>query len=360
MIEIRQDMRAAVEALYESEIQFALFDRRVLLPWAQLPGAVEAETGEVVSPERLEEMARDGLFPVGEADGAGRGVCLYVPSRIGLFLKLERDGYELSELKLLAEYEEWLVEGVLTVDDLSYEDDDRQILLNLCEDQIDSLETQLKYARDEADAERAAADLEGWRRSKDLIERISVEQLTTEGREQVRRQAYFVRFTNEMCRNQLLDGDRAKIRAGYSPMLIAHRSTYSAEGEFNCIEIDWRNSLRQSYFSETERPLRVPGFVLSADRVVPIHTLIPSEYQKRWAEYGLSEYLRVRAEIQNERVCWNCFKELPADSKSRRRYCGDSCKAAASQKRFRQRHPDRVVDIQARYYGSLDQPPVRR
>ena len=51
------------------------------------------------------------------------------PSRIGVLLKLERNGYSQSELRMVAEYEDWLVENILTTEDLAYSDDDLETLV---------------------------------------------------------------------------------------------------------------------------------------------------------------------------------------------------------------------------------------
>ena len=93
-----------VDKLFEAcpQMQFSIFDRRVLLPLTQLPEAVARETGEAISQEELRIRAGQGWFPLlpgaGE-DGTEEGSPLYVPSRIGLFLNLQRQGYTTDELR---------------------------------------------------------------------------------------------------------------------------------------------------------------------------------------------------------------------------------------------------------------------
>ena len=95
----------AVDRMFEvgrscNLLQFAIFDRRVLLPLAQLPHALARETGEGVSEEELRMRAGKGWFPLlpgaGE-DGDEDGAPLYVPSRIGLLYTLQRQGFSSEE-----------------------------------------------------------------------------------------------------------------------------------------------------------------------------------------------------------------------------------------------------------------------
>ena len=83
-------------------MQFRIFDKKMLLPLEQLPHAVKGETGEEISEQAIRERAMEGWFPL--LTGAGwegdrEGVPLYVPSRIGMLLQLEREGYGADELR---------------------------------------------------------------------------------------------------------------------------------------------------------------------------------------------------------------------------------------------------------------------
>jgi len=55
-----------------------------------------------------------------------------------------------------------------------------------------------------------------------------------------------------------------------------------------------------------------------------------------------------------QRVCPHCLTPIPDGADHRRRYCDESCRRAAKQKRYRERHPDRVIETQQRYWNSLE------
>jgi hypothetical protein len=141
----------AIDKLYEATVEkgsmrFALFDKRVLLPLRQLPEAVAKETGEEITEEDLRAKVAKGWFPLlagAGDDGSDAGVPLYIPSRIGLFLKLQREAYGEDELRLIASIEESSVENVLTVDDLAYVDDDLETLILQAEGRVDAGESAL-------------------------------------------------------------------------------------------------------------------------------------------------------------------------------------------------------------------------
>src|SRR5262245_28674439 len=123
-----------VDKLFEScpQMQFSIFDKRVLLPLTQLPEAVARETGQVISEEELRIRAGQGWFPLLPGAGEDRteeGSPLYVPSRVGLFLQLQQQGYATDELRLIAQFEEWMVEHAYTTEDLAYIDDDLETML---------------------------------------------------------------------------------------------------------------------------------------------------------------------------------------------------------------------------------------
>src|SRR5260370_28522033 len=137
----------AMDRIYEEGkasggvVHWGLFDKRILLTMAQLPDAVKGETGEAIDEDGLRAKAQAGWFPL--LKGAGfkgdeQGAPLYVPSRVGLFLKLERDGYGADELRVIAELEEWSIDNMYTVDELAYVDDDLDTLVLHAEAQLDA------------------------------------------------------------------------------------------------------------------------------------------------------------------------------------------------------------------------------
>lgn len=94
--------------------QMALFDRRVRMPLEWLVESVRTESGQHVTIDDLRRFAADGWFPlVNATDGSEEpGVYLYTPSRVGLYLVLQGQGYTAEELRDLAEREEWQIETI--------------------------------------------------------------------------------------------------------------------------------------------------------------------------------------------------------------------------------------------------------
>src|SRR6266496_3452704 len=139
---------AKVDALFEQgqatgkRFRFALFDKRVLLPMSQLPETVKAEAQEELSLPELETRASQGWFPVLSSQDANdeRGVPLYVPSRVGLFRSLERDGWSSEELRLVACSQEWKIDTILAADELAYTDDDLETLVLFTRARLDALQ----------------------------------------------------------------------------------------------------------------------------------------------------------------------------------------------------------------------------
>src|SRR5215469_10760024 len=124
-------------------MSFGLFDKRLLLPLEQLPDAVEKETGEAVTASDLERFAAAGWFePLQrEPPDNGIGIPLYIPSRIGLYMKLAREGHTAAELRAYATFEEWFVDTILTDEEWPYIDDDLELLIAHFEQRVESYET---------------------------------------------------------------------------------------------------------------------------------------------------------------------------------------------------------------------------
>src|SRR5437016_5304511 len=114
----------------ESRCCIALFDKRVLMPLDQLSECVASETGHSIAEEKLNNWRDAGLFPVlpRDDDPTDPGFPLYVPSRVGVLLDLERAGWTPAELRRVAQIEEWTIDEVLTTDELTYEDDDVRLV----------------------------------------------------------------------------------------------------------------------------------------------------------------------------------------------------------------------------------------
>lgn len=352
-------------------LTFAVFDRRVLVPLEELGEFVRRETGRDVPDSTLAACVNEGLIPVlpgAGVNGDERGFPLYAPSRVGLFLDLMESGYSTAELKKFAEFEEAMIDCVLTVDDLAYEDDDVQLLLNHYEEQADSFSCHLRFLRDPAAAQEAALDceaeiteseeqLKSARAAIAWLNGLSPDRLSSERREHLARAAFQVRMLNELIRNNSLETDRAKMRAGYSPWVMFERqSTSWTEGRavHSFQRVMWRATVSDACVLDDEDHvgLRLPGLRLVGDRVTLTDGVSPSEYERLWREHDLDGYFRARAEVTGQRICLHCLRSLPNDASKQKRYCGELCRQAAKQKRFRERHPDRVIAIQERYWSA--------
>jgi len=293
-------------------LQFSIFDKRVLLPVSQLPGAVMGETGEAISEEEIRAQAEEKWFLLlkgAGVDSAEEGVPLYVPSRIGLFTNLRRDGYGADELRLIAEIEEWTIENILTVEDLAYIDDDLTLLLVFAKSRIDALEH--------------VVDGSGRPGS-----------TTAEYGEALRQLEFLQRLQAQ----------------GIPDRLVVRIEGVKVEG------ILWDQTLQDAmaYGSMSDpAPIRVPGFLLKGNQVIPTRTLRPAEYGNLWREFDLDEYLECWSTVRGERQCLNCHRALPGEADDRKRFCGEKCRNAAKQRRFRERNPDSVERAQRRYWGSL-------
>jgi hypothetical protein len=103
---------------------------------------------------------------------------------------------------------------------------------------------------------------------------------------------------------------------------------------------------------EGEPPIRLPGLRLAAGIVHTTRTFTPSDYERVWKEYRLDEYSRAWATLKALRICLHCLTPLPAGTDEKRQYCQEACRNAARQRRFRQNRPERVIEIQERYWTS--------
>ncbi len=350
-----------INELYEMspQLQFFIFDRRFLLPLGDLPGAVARETGQVTSEEELRIRAGQGWFPLlpgaGE-DGTEEGSPLYVPSRIGLFLKLQRQGYTTDELRLFAQIEEWMIDNAYTTEELAYVDDDLETMRLHVEARVFALESGTTRDANGVVVDRTS-EIDRQRRSVKYVQKLQADGVPERLRETVAKQVFQVRAINEMIRVMLLRGDRDKITAGYSPFVLCSSGSWSQEDGYKGGPIIWdltvKSAIAYGDTSETP-PIRIPGFVLQSDRVIPARTLRPGEYAQLWKEYDLDGYLKSWADIRGERRCLNCLGALPEDSDERKRFCSERCRNAAKQRRHRERNPEAVERAQQRYWQSLE------
>jgi predicted nucleic acid-binding Zn ribbon protein len=176
-------------------------------------------------------------------------------------------------------------------------------------------------------------------------------------RDRIARLAYRARFVSEWIRVDTVQGDRSKALVGYSPFVHCSSSSWSQSDGFKGGPILWRQTLQAAaaYGTASEiAPIRVPGFILRGEQVVPTRTLRPTEYTQLWKERNLDAYLECVSEMLGERRCLNCFAALPATAGQHQRFCSERCRNAAKQRRYRERNPEAVQRAQQRYWQSLD------
>jgi hypothetical protein len=345
-------------------VSLGLFDKRILFPLSSsaagaetcLSDAVERETGEVLSEDDLRLKATQGWFPLLTRDWDGtEGAPMYVPSRIGLLLRLQRDGYATEELELIARLEEWSIDNLLTTEELQYVDDDLDALILHVEswliavDQGVTRDARGNLVDQTAEISAARRDLE---RLQELRANGGI--IPDHKRDAFDRRVFRGRFVSEFIRLQLLDGDRAKIRAGYSPLIVAGGSRHDfATGQVTVDSILWDMTVRSAiaYGEGVPAPLRVPGFFLHGDRVVSSKTLRPPQFESLWKQHELDKYLEAWAAASGERCCLSCL--TPLDGSEKKKFCSDKCRNTAKQRRYRERHPEAAARAQQRYWQSL-------
>jgi hypothetical protein len=345
-------------------LAFGILDKRVLLPFDELLDAVARESKQVTSPEKLREYVDAGLFPLlpREGDAGDLGFPLYVPSRIGLLAELEQQGWTQPELQRVAELEEMTIDFVLTSEELAYEDDDAKLVNVNVEEDIRRDEEFLKYL--EADPrpsgpppryepEATPAQIRArMGMARTYLEKLRVGALSPAGRERMARVAYRVRARDEWIRHSLLEHDRAKLRAGFSPWIIFSGEGWDEHNAFSPNGIDWSFTVREPALGENDEPLpiRLPGIVIRDEQLALTKVSTPREYERLWREYQLEDYFRERAKVREERICQHCLKSFPEGTKPTKLYCSDNCRGAAKMQRFRQNSPDKHLRIQERYW----------
>jgi hypothetical protein len=354
----------AIDRMYEAvkahpnPVRWCIFDKRMLLPLAQLPDAVKGETGEAIDADGLRGKAADGWFPLLKGagfDGNEEGAPLYVPSRVGTFLRLERDGYGADELRLIADLEEWAIDNVYAADDLAYVDDDLDALILHAESRVEALSGDGWMSPELGDR---AKELEKARSEVRFLQRLKEKGVPDELRPVIDKHAFRTRALNDMMRVWMLNMDRGKTEAGYSPYVSCSSQSWSTTEGSKYGDIHWPMTVRAALaYAEDGRigdePLiRVPGFVLRGEQVTPTRMLRPAAYAAQWKQHDIDKYLAVWGQIRGERRCLNCSVMLPSGNE-RKRFCGDKCRNAARQRRFRERNPEAVERAQKKYWDSI-------
>jgi hypothetical protein len=384
------DFLETVDKMFEAEqrygipIVFAHFDRRALLSFEQVAREIEQVTGKLLTLEDLTSMGARGWIPIlsnANDTATGLGLPLYTPSRIVLLLKLERDGYPAGELHVLAKWEEATIDTVLTADDLAYVDDDLEIVIRYMKDMLLKAEERGKDTIT-MDSSGRAVPRDQFERKLQKYEQFQADGIPETHKRLVAKMAYRLRAVNEMVRFELLDMDRAMIRAGYSPFLVCTSTWRSGDQAFLFTDpgvvsptaperaarvpddnfiftgqvIYWKETIEVAvvYADEDIPTIRVPGFRLRGEEMLPTQTLTPRDYERLWKEHNLNRYLLEWSAIQGEMRCLNCLLKLPVSPSHRRLYCGEKCRNALKQKRHRLTNPEAIYKAQLKYWSSLE------
>ena len=350
-------------------IQTALFDKRVLFPLAQLPELVAGESGENLDPARLPALRAAGWFPVlsSEIVGVDEGVPMYIPSRVGLLLKLEREGFTAPEIEAFAAFEEGVIDEILVDEETPYEDDDLKLLLAARRGMLATLQATTRAQSEGwveatglpgvddlpeqmAALERNIAALESY------IASGGMSTLAPKHQARLRRNAIKVRFANEFTRLMMVQQDRAQMGAGYSHFICFRRFQMNgglALDSYTFSDICWGTTVRDprggARDSDEALPIRLPGLVLRGEQVTMTRRMSPTEYRRLMDEYNIDEYHRAYAALQGERLCIQCLAPIPSGSSPRRQYCSEACRNAAKQATYRERRSGWVKE--RRVYG---------
>lgn len=355
-----------IDKLYEVHrsgrihVNLETFDKRRLLPLEALACMVAAEDGQPMSPEGFEELAARGWFQIGETENGNRGAPAYVPERIELLREVARKGYRDLELARWVRWEEYFIEEILTGDDdVAYIDDDLDLILSQIRSTIEAKEHGKAYDA-KGNLIDTTEEISKLKRALDWYESLRGRDLSERERDWIEKTAFQTRSVREATRALLIEHERAEFRAGYSAgVSLASTGFTIRDGnlEIEAGDIMWPSTV-QSALAQAEEDggptlIRIPKFLIEEDRVVPVQTMIPSEYERAWRAANLDGFLEEWARIRGDRRCQHCFAALPADADQRRLYCGERCRGAAKQRRWRKQNPLAFQEAQRRYFNSL-------
>ena len=351
-----------------------LMNPRVLFPLSVLPTAVERETGHKVSLEAVETMASDAWFRVHEGAGEAGGepgVLMIVPSRVGLLLDLRAGRWEASELSATARYEDEMIEWIYTSEELEYPESPQALLVQECLNDAEMIDLDIRRLEGGGDFEQARRFVAGrglqvsspkelpliaerMRRRASFYRELDWEALPLDRRRPYERAAFGIAIRDDWVRLQMLEADRSKVRAGFSIFMTLHQESWGEECGFAGSDVMWDTVVQSPWLLEQDEPrVRVPGAILEGMEVRLTESPSPAEYDRLFREFRLDRYFERWAAITKSRVCQHCYRPLPPETDARRRYCDDACRNSAKQRRYRERHPDRVFDAQVSYYSQF-------
>jgi hypothetical protein len=336
-----------------------MFDKRVLQPLSGLVECVKGETGEMLAPDRLGCLVEQGWIPdCGLAGtGAEHGFPGYVPGRVGLFLRLERQEMMTArEFRAFARFEEGLIDARLA-DAGFYSDDDADIVVRDLTRKIKELEGpgpiyEVKWqSADDPEEELEVISLDERHRRLDDAKAYRAEVLSSPRSgtlDRIRQDALRIRQGADWGLTFTVHSYRAMLATGFSYFVAVQDVEVTFAGYDGCTfsNIDWLATLqKRAATAETEEedllPIRLPGVTLDgAD--ISMRACTPGDYAEIWNRFRLDQYLRALAEQSGNKMCARCARPLPTPRRHRMAYCGEKCRSAAKAQGYRERWPERA------------------
>lgn len=343
------------------------FNKNFVVPLERFPEYLQGQANISLDVDELLNLEADGWFEIHRDDRFGDGppyLHFYIADRIAFFLKLKRLQIPPAELRFLAAWEEALVDNLLTSDTLSYEYDPWALLFRAAQERLRIAELHLEYSPHQVLAESTKKviatlfrapmredpekELKQARASLERLQDIHSRPLSPAQQELIEREAYYVALTEESLRLTLIQADRDKFEAGYSPVVVFNQETWGNKVTYK--DPDWSRTIEDPWLSELRHiGIRVPGFIIKDDSMFMPSALAPGEYKRLWSENHLDEYLQALAKSKGEKRCLHCQRVISMDGSPRRSYCSDNCREAAKQQRYRMRHPEIIKLARQKY-----------
>jgi hypothetical protein len=231
----------------------------------------------------------------------------------------------------------------------AYSDDDLETLAAHLRERIDALKTGTTWDKERRVVDRAP-ELAETERNLAAVLKWQRKGIPAGRQEVIAKHAYRVRAQNEIITLQMVEGDRAKVRAGYGATVHFREHQIGPDATFDPAHIDWDSTIRHSSAARrgAERALHPGGRVRAGRR--QDRTLRPRDYDSAWQRQRIDDYLLTWARLKGERLCLHCLAPLPSDAKDSRPFCNDRCRNAEKMKRHPRENPRAVERAQEKYW----------
>ena len=116
--------KSLIDYLYKHPSLFYLFDKTFLIDLDSLVERLGIEYPELkMERTEVEEYIENGFFPELYLEDGKRGFMLHSTSKIDFIKKIiDKWGYNKHEIKEITEYEDYIIDEILTSDELDYSD----------------------------------------------------------------------------------------------------------------------------------------------------------------------------------------------------------------------------------------------